>query len=553
MIYLRNQPYPFNADPDDCDCCNEREIAQLVNQEDVTQFQNIIDVAIFSPQVVPDSGFDLTVGGGSPWTIVSPTWTIGGGQLCKVFDTGGSASQATQAGVFVVGSYYKVEVVVDSLSGGTFDLTIAGNALVISAAGTYIFCIIASDDSIRIFGDDDVLGCLSLFEAFELFPQYTRILLQIENGTIINQINPTDNPNSFEINECSQTVFFDWSDFSLTNGCYNLCVADPNQNTGGQNFLFNGAFDIDGFSGDEYTTGWLLTNGTGSWQITGGGLEYNSSGFGDIGLAENILVDYTAGIVYDVEVIISAVTDTALSLKIGTAAGPSMTTVGTFNFQITPNGSNLNLTAFTGGAGATDITIDSITVTKNLISDYVCNAEGPLVALGDHKCTHLINACHNSNVGGFNFEGDFSPHLRLSSKIGRSTYSGDRATNKLSNGVWTNTFYDSEKHQEFQITRQPPYIHDFMRLLLGFSYWAIDGVRRHLHDEEYDPNYSDTELCTGTALMEISNHPQPEDPNITFRDCTGESAACVAGGFLLLENSSNYLLLQGGGRIILNP
>ncbi|RLI38889.1 hypothetical protein DRO66_00265 [Candidatus Bathyarchaeota archaeon] len=553
MIYLKNQPYPMNADLSGCDCCDEVEIAQLVDQGDVTQFQNLITVPVFSPQVVDDSTFSLTVGGGSPWTIVSPTWTVGGGQLCKALNGAASASQSFQLGVFVVGSYYQVTVVVDSLSGGTFDLTIGGNIFTVSTIGTFVYNILASSDGFRVFGDDDVLGCLSVAQAFEIFPQYTKVLVKDQSGVVLDEINPIDNPDDFEIIDNSITTFFDWSDFSLPDGCYRLCVADPNENTGGQNFLFNGNFDIDGFSGDEYTTGWLLTNGTGSWQITGGNLEYNSSGFGDIGLAENILTDYTPGIVYDVEVVVSAVTDTSVSVKIGTVAGPAISTVGTHNFQITPDAANLNLTVLTGGAGATSIAIDSITPTKNLITDYVGDAEGPLVKLDSYECTYLINACHNGGVAGFNFDGSFSPHLRIDGRIGRSTFPGQRITNKLSNGVYRNTFWDSEQHEQFQIGMQPPYVHSFLRMLLGYYYVAINGTRIHVHDDEYIPVYGEDDMCNAQSVLEISNHPQPDDPNITFRDCTGLDKSCANGGFLLLEQSTNYLLLQSGGRIILNP
>jgi len=555
MIYLRNQAYPFDIAADECDCCDENDIDQLVNQSDVTQFQNLIDVSGFAPQVVDDPSFSLTVGGGSPWTIVSPTWTVGGGQLCKVLNGAASASTSFQNGVFVIGNYYQVNVSVDSLSGGVFDLTLGGNAFEISAIGDYTFYIQASADGVRVFGDDDVLGCLSRVDAYEVFPQHTKILIKDSTGTVIEQLNITDNPDAFEIIDNSITNYIDWTQLGIDEGCYTICIADPNINSGGQNFLYNNSFDIDGFSGDENTTGWLLTNGTvGTWQITGGGLEYNSSGAGDIGLAEHIFTEYEVGTLYDVEVVVSAVTDTQLSVKIGTVAGPSINAVGTYNFQITPDDTDLNLTTLTAGAGATDITIDSITVTKANTEDYVCNEEGPRINLGNHHCTHLVNACHNGPAAGFNFDGGFSPTIRLKSKIGRATYSGTRVANKLSNGSYLNVYYDRDKIKEFQIDFQPEYVYDFLSLMLGFKYWAIDGVRRHLQDDELTPTYTDGLNCNATHVMNIITHPQQNDPAITFRDCTGLATSCTNSNFLVQEEDNSLFITQtDGGKIIINP
>ena len=551
MIYLRNQAYPFDVAPDECDCCDELNIDQLVNQTDVTQFQNIMDVSAFAPQVVDDPSFDLTVGGGSPWTITSPIYTVGGGQLCKVL-TG--AAQSFQNNIFIVGNYYCVRVTLDELSGGVFDLTVGGNLFTLSAIGEYTFYIEATGDGVRVFGDDGVLGCLSRIEAFEVFPQHTKILIKDSTGTVIGVLDIQNHPDAFEIMKNSVTNFVDWFDLGIDEGCYTLCIADPNLNIGGQNFLFNGDFTIDGFSGDEYDTGWLLTNGTGSWQITGGQLEYNSSGAGDVGLAEHIFTSYEVGTLYDVEVVVADVTDCSLSVKIGTVAGPSINAAGTYNFQITPDDTNLNFTVFTMGAGATNIDIDSITVTKANTEDYVGNVEGPRINLGTHECTHLVNACHNGPAAGFNFDGGFSPTIRLKSQIGRATYGGTRISSKLSNGSYTNVYYDRDKIKEFQIDFQPEYVYDFLSLILGFKYWAIDGVRRHAQDDEISPTYPDTVNCNGTTIINIITHPQQNDAAITFRDCTGLATSCTSSNFLVqAEDNDSFITQTDGFKIIINP
>ena len=552
MVYLQNQPYPFVLDTTDCDCCDEDIIPQLVDQSDLTQFQNIIEVAGSSPQVVPDPTFALTIGGGSPWVIISPTWTVGGGQLCKALNGVSSASQAFQLGMFTIGSYYQVNVTVNSLSGGTFDLTVAGNLFTVNSAGSYQFNVQATADGFRVFGDDDVLGCLSLVEAFETFPQHTKWLIKDSTDMVVAVLDQENNPDAFEITGKHITGFIDWEQLALDDGCYTIGVADPNINTCGQNFIFNGEFVISGVSGDQGTTGWTLIDGllgNGIWQIIAGSLEYNSSGAADVGTAISSVS--LCQLVYDVEISISSITDTAISLSLGTTTGAVITTTGVHNQSILSNGTDLSITASPTAIGVTSVSIDYIKVSINT-RDYTPNECGPVIALGTHDCTHLLNACHNSNVGGFNFEGSFSPHVRLNSAIGRAGYGGDRVATKLSSGFKENIYFNRDKVKELQISTTSSYIHDFLSLLRGFKYFGVDGIRHHVEDDEYQPVYADIENCNAQSIIQISKSPQPNDPNIVFRDCTGVATNC-GGSFLLQENETeNFITLQDGGLIIID-
>lgn len=551
MIYLQKQPYPFDIDGIECDCCDEEIVPQLVNQTDTTQFQVLVDVAGWSPQVVEDSTFQLTIGGGSPWVIVSPTWTVGGGTLCKALNGVASASQSFQLGVFVVGKYYKVRVVVDSLSGGTFDFTLGGNAFSVGAQGSYEFAFQASDDGLRVFGDDDVLGCVSQINAFQVFPENVKWLITDTTGFVLEVFDQINNPDAFEINGCSVTGFIDWELLGLDNACYYICATDPNENTCGQNLIFNSDFLIDGFAGDQITTGWVLNNNTpGTWQITGGNLEYNSIGPGNPGTAvstTDICVNR-----YDVEVSISSIVDTGLSLRLGTVAGPSMTTVGLHTFQVISDGTTITLTALPNGIGGTNVDIEYINVSLARNRDYTPNACGPIIALGDHDCTHVVATCHNSDASGFNFDGAFSPSLRLSGAIGRATYSGDRLSARFSNGFKRNLYLNQDKVKELQISNISEYMHDFISTLFGNMNVLIDGVEHHIEDDEYVPQYGETQNCNAPSQIRIRKNPTPSEPQVLIRNCTGEAASCGGGFLVKSSNSENYITLMTGGRIVLN-
>jgi len=529
MIYLATQPYPFDVSQDECECCEEDIIPQLVNQTDVTQFQNIVEVPDWSPQVVEDPTFILTVGGGSPWTIVSPTWTVGGGQLCKVLSGVASASQCFQLGIFNIGSYYQVNIVVDSLSGGTFDFTIAGNAFSVSSAGEYQFNVLASADGARVFGDDDVLGCVSLYEAYEILPQYTKWLIKDSQGDIVEVLDQDNDPDAFEINGKNITGYIDWSALSLPDGCYCICVAAASENTCVQNYIPNGEFNVSGASGDDQTTGWQLNNnGPGTWTIQLGRLRYTSNGAGNQGTAIPIFANFCEGVSYDIEVLVVISGSTDISVRIGSIAGPAIGSAGVHNFTIVADGSGMTITALPLGPEGTIVLIEYIRVSLANESEYTPDACGPQINLGTHECTHLINACHNSNVGKFNFKDSlFSPHVRLHSKIGRAGYGGDRVTSTLSNSEKNNVYFSREKIKQIQIDTASTYIHDFLSTLMGYKYVGIDGVRHHMEDDEYQPVYGDNDNCNAQSSIQISKAPQQDDPAIIFRDCTGMDTNCA--------------------------
>lgn len=529
MIYPRHQPYPFIIDQNDCDCCEEDIIPQLVNQTDVTQFQNIVEPPAWSPQVIGDPTFTLTVGGGSPWTILSPTWTVGGGQLCKDLNGVASASQCFQLGVFTVGSYYQVNIVVDSLTGGTFDFTIAGNAFSVSAAGEYQFNVLASADGARVFGDDDVLGCLSLYEAYEIFPQTTKWLIKDSAGDIIEVLDQENDPDAFEINGKHITGYIDWTSLGLDDGCYCVCVAAPSENTCSQNFVAGGEFPVSGGPADEALTGWQLNEvGTGIWGILDGSLRNSSGAIGVPMTAIPINAVFCDGISYDIEVsLIPPTINVTSTIKIGSVIGPPMSASGVFNFTIVADGPQMVLTVLPSGAPYA-LNVDYIRVKLTNTSDYMPDACGPQINLGTHDCTHLINACHNSNVYLFNYtDSMFSPHLRLNSKIGRATFGGERVTGQLSNGKKRNNYLLSEEVKQLQIDTVSYYAHRFLETLRGYRYVGIDGKAHHVEDDEYQPVYGDNDNCNAQSVIQISKEPEENDPAIIFRDCTGVVPSCA--------------------------
>lgn len=556
MIYLGTQPYPFTDTQDECDCLDEVFEPQLVQFGDITNFQNLVNVSGNVTQRVVNPSFD---DGSNGWIFTNPFWTISGGLACKVLDTGGSASSLIQNDIFVIGQYYQVTIVVDSLSGAALEFTIAGNSYTANSAGTFTYNLLASATGFSALGDDTTLCCVSRVQAFQTFPDTVKWIIKDSDGVVVQVLDQQNNPESFELTTeiiygYSITGFINWEDLGISEGCYTIGVADPNVNQCGQNFLFNGDFSTEGFSGDQVTTGWELVNsGPATWGISSGILEYNSTGPGNAGVATNIYTKYCAGKSYDVTVEISAVVDTDISLKIGTVAGPSLNTVGVHQFTIVADGEDLTITALptAAGATATNISIDSVEIVLTNDSDYVCDAAGPLLKLGDFTCTHLFNVCHNGTVGNFDFSGAFRPMARLVSAIGRANYAGPRVSNKYANGKKRTTFYNGEKVLRWNIQRTPNYMLDFLGFMQGFKYTAIDNERIHVESDAIDPVYADNENCVAQLTIEFTKEPTVANPAFIFRDCTGVDKICRTSNLLLLEDQENYVLQPNSGRIIL--
>ena len=126
-----------------------------------------------------------------------------------------------------------------------------------------------------------------------------------------------------------------------------------------------------------------------------------------------------------------------------------------------------------------------------------------------NSCTLLINACNNSDAMGFVFSGStFSPRIRVEAKLRQAKYETDVLRYTNSAGKKSNYNYSSRKQKNLAIELQPEYVHDFLRLLLGFDNVFIDNVAYVVDDDEYNVLYVPELDTYGSVSILVSQQTQ---------------------------------------------
>lgn len=143
-----------------------------------------------------------------------------------------------------------------------------------------------------------------------------------------------------------------------------------------------------------------------------------------------------------------------------------------------------------------------------------------------NSCTLLINACNNSDAMGFVFSGStFSPRIRVEAKLRQAKYETDVLRFTKSSGTKLNYNYTSRKSKNLAISLQPEYVHDFLRLLLGFDNVFIDNVEYVVDDDEYNIVYIAELDNYGSVSILVSKKTQ----NVKNALCSDDEISCNLG------------------------
>lgn len=540
---IPNQPIVFDL-PTSCSS-DDSSYIQIVDNTDITQFQIGLDVCSGQAQLLPDPNFsDAT-----EYTLGS-NWTISNNTLCHTSGFGSGVS--TVYNFDSTSKYYTVSIIVDSISSGSIFNVYFGSTLVgtIQSTGTHTFYgfpagyfgvtpLIISPST----ATDEI--CISSLNVFWILTNFIFSIYD-KNDVFQDSISYENDPSYFTFAEDSLTVTIDWAALNVSDGCYYICMSDPCENTGGQNYPPN----ITNCSFASSLTGW---NAGTSWSYGGSGnaiATYAGDVNDDQIYQDDVFVNYTS--TYSIDLIITAITGT-IEVYFGTALVGTYTTTGTKVVTGIPVG-NLDFSILIT-SGTVDITSACATA---LPSSYVCNSESQILKLGDYisDCpeTLLINACNNEDGMGFIFDGSgFSPRLRLQAKLKQAKYTSERVVEEDSNGRKRVIYFNGKKSKNLVADLLPEYIHDFLRTLIGYDNFYINDTPYIVDDDEYNVTYDDSQDNVGSITLLISEQTQL----IRNTNCSGVENSCVigstVGNYLLQANdNSEYITLTTGELITIN-
>lgn len=548
--FINNQPVIFDRQIDEC-ACDTLETTQLVSQGDITQFQIGLEPCLLSENLVINGAFE---DGLNDWTQTGAGWSVINGEACHSGNQSGSIFQA----ILTEEKYYQVEITVTQNTGVVGDLTVIIGDFVpfnLTGVGTFTVAGFANTENFSIFAASGAEVCVDNVSVFQVDLNYifgicdkggnvlstTRLLDSLTPGGEFNP--PSINDEKFNLTNGKLTVFTDWTDLGISNGCRSIFILDPCVNQNGQNGVFNGDFSI--------PDGWIPTDvAGGAWVISSGKGTYAGTGAASESTFTNDETQVGIGLQYSVTYTLSNVVNTEVTIQLGTASGITRNSDGTFVDIITADAATFNIFADSTAAGSAQI--DDILLELVNDSDIVKDNVSNQFELGTHSCTLLINGCNDEPNFGFEFgDSGFSPTIRIFAKLARALYPADRVVERNSFARFRNVFYQRTKTKQLIVNFQPEYVHDFLSLLLGFDHFYIDGIEYFAgEDEEYVPDYNEQD---NVATVEFAV--TLKEDLVRNVQCVEEGSGCqLPPNFLLNEDDSNdtdFIRLEDGGKIII--
>ena len=483
------QPLPFGLE-DNCTLpCYEGWMQKIQGSTDVTSVQFAYGACANTFSETIDGNF---TGSGVDW-IQGGLWTFPDTRAVSPI---GGAGYIRQAIANASGLYYELEFTI-VVNNGLMLLNFSdGTIIPYSASGTYTYTFESVGKTYVEFFFNSALG--GTVSNVIMKPILTRVHfgLYSNDGVLIDFGLPNT---GLTYNNGFLTYNVDWNNLPVLNGCYYITAYDPCQ------------CSQFGFAGDDFQSQaqWdVYAGGDDLIVITGGTMQASAiTQAAHYVRRRDVLCRDVA---YTITFTISGMqgTDT-FQFASGLTSGTIYTTDGTYTEVITPTWTNddpLDLRFL--------FLLDIATLHFVLITDFSIEAVTPIATyrsvafeLKDTlcQCTVLVSACGNGDQFNMGFVGTgFNPSIRLESTLRTSSYPTTREAYEFSTGQKKTTYMRTRKARSLAYGA-PEYVHDFIRLTLGFDNVYLDGRASFCEDEEPPSISWSDEVDFGVATYTFSD------------------------------------------------
>jgi len=485
---IPNQPIDFGTDindPNVCEC-KTYEFCQLVENDDITQFQVNLTEATGVNLITAG---DFSTACGVDWTC-GANWNIAAGKASK---TAGAANNLTQTALIEANKYYKITYTVDSISGDDLTPTLATVALrTVTAAGTFTdFTQIGpAPANLDMMFVPAGAGTVCQIDDVSVVEMSTLGWLVRDEETRAIVLDEGDGLKATYLNDNAQGDV-DWG--GITAGCYEICATDPSRVTAN---LVNDP----GFATACGTGNWTCT---GSWNIAAG-VATATAGFGNSFLSTTSFMNIGTNAFLKIQVEITAFTAGSLVVRI---ADPIFAVIGTFNtvgvhtIYYAATGPNVVIDFFADNA--TTLSIDNVVL--GLVPESCSQC---FQVQADWDCTLLHTFTNNEDAYGFIFNGQsFTPQLRLKGKKRHPHYPREKEVFMNSVGARSLLYSRQWKTQDIVVREVPEYIHSALSLGLEMDTYTIDGITYSFEQDSYDPDWRNSSTYA-PIIYEVIESPQ---------------------------------------------
>ena len=501
---IPNQPIIFDYS-DDCLLASD-DLKVMAQYGDITQFQMELEPCGSDVNLIQGGNFqDDTL-----WTSTSSAWEVSSGNAIKV---GGISGQLYQAAPTTSGTLARLTFTIVSITGGSINVSWAGNTHFFDTAGTYTLWlnagVAASSASLSFSANASTYVWLRDVQLITVNTDFEVNIID-EGGANIDTLETSDG--YFDFSDGYFTCSIDWETLGIADGCYRLQVVDPcpcSQRGIIALDLNSGAFN------------WSLSS---EWTVSGGTGTFNGSSTG-IALLSNVIC---SGDDYEVTYTIENLSGTvSAQIGLGSQYGVSRTSNGTYTETITSNGTGFRFKGTPTGAASfdiVDVSIVAVTPNETIESNEIKlkeNLDG---------CSLALALCNDSDGLGFGFANTgFRPLMRIPASLNRSSYVMERLSYDNSRGR-KSTYY-GRRRKALELGYDGKYfMHDFASLFGLADHFYIDDIEYFVEDDEY-PSISWGEYDdVGGVTVNVSEKVQLTEN----RRLSSASVGCEPEGSVLL-------------------
>jgi len=499
---IPNQPIIFDYS-DDCLLASDN-LKVMAQYGDITQFQMELEPCGADVNLIQGGNFQNA----ALWTSTSSAWEVSSGNAIKV---GGVSGQLYQAAPTTNGTLARLTFTIVSITGGSLNVSWAGNTHFFDTAGTYTLWLTADAATNLSFAAN--ASTYVWLRDVQLITVNTDFQVNIidEDGANVDTLETSDG--YFDFSDGYFTCSIDWETLGISDGCYRLEVVDPCP------------CSQRGIIALDLTSGAFEWSTSASWTIGSGTASYSGTSSGTALLSNTLCVDT----IYQVSYTISNITANAeVNIRLGNQNGTTRTANGSYTEQITCDGTGFkilgNSTSGTSSFDVTNLSIEIRSTPETITSNEIKlkeNLDG---------CSLALAMCNDSDALGFGFANTgFRPLMRIPASLNRSSYVMERLSYDNSRG--RKATYYGRRRKALELGYDGKYfMHDFASLFGLADHFYIDDVEYFVEDDEY-PSISWGEFDdVGGVTVNVSEKVQL----VENRRLSSATVGCEPEGSVLL-------------------
>jgi len=500
---IPNQPIIFDYS-DDCLLASD-DLKVMAQYGDITQFQMELEPCGSDVNLIQGGNFQND----NLWTSTSSAWEVSRGNAIKV---GGVSGQLYQSAPTTNGTLARLTFTIVSITGGSINVSWAGNTHFFDTAGTYTLWLTADAATNLSFAAN--ASTYVWLRDVQLITVNTDFQVNIidEDGANVDSLETSDG--YFDFSDGYFTCSIDWETLGIADGCYRIEVVDPCP------------CSQRGIIALDLTSGTFEWSTSASWTISGGTASYSGTGVG-IALLSNVICSDTT---YQVSYTISNMTANAeMNIRLGNQDGATITANGSYTEQITCDGTGFkilgNSTSGTSSFDVTNLSIEIRSTPETITSNEIKlkeNLDG---------CSLALAMCNDSDALGFGFANTgFRPLMRIPASLNRSSYVMERLSYDNSRG--RKATYYGRRRKAIELGYDGKYfMHDFASLFGLADHFYINDVEYFVEDDEY-PSISWGEYDdVGGVTVSVSEKVQLTEN----RRLSSASIGCDPQGSVMLD------------------